>query len=122
MPTTRKRLARAPVEDLSQAQVCYLLDQPLPPLTPDDRWWAVVAATENRPHKAWYGGPDNCCSAIVLWARYRTELLSEWRPLHGRRRNPLEVGKQPPVALASLRAALNDGRVEEPMNAHSSGR
>jgi hypothetical protein len=110
MPTNRRPIRRPPKEPLSPAQTAYLLDLEMPPLTDDDRWWAVCAATENRPWKAWFEKTDNCCSAIILWRRYKRELLPEWRRLHGRRRNPLEVGEQPPRALASLWAALDAGR------------
>jgi hypothetical protein len=122
MPTNRRPIRRVPKEPLSAFQIAYLLDQELPPPTDDDRWWAVCAATQSRPGKAWFERTDNCCSAIILWRRYKRELLPEWCRLHGRRRNPLEDGKQPPQALASLRTALDAGRIEEPMNAHSSGR
>jgi hypothetical protein len=100
-------------------QRAYLLDQELPPLDEwrtgvpaGDVWWLICAARQTDPRKAWYDHPTagTCCSAIVLWARYREDLLPEWRRLHGRRRNPLERGQFPPLAERSARARLGEHR------------
>jgi hypothetical protein len=106
MPTNRKPIRRPPKEPLSAFQIAYLLDQEeLPPPTDDDRWWLICAATQTNPGKAWFfGDGGNCCSAIVLWQRYRKELLPRWRELHGRRKHPLERGEQPQVARLALHA------------------
>jgi hypothetical protein len=89
LPTNRVRRRREVHEPLSEYQRAVLLAlAELPPETPEDTWWRINAAGQTNPHKAWYNNPraGNCVSAIVLWARFRDELLPEWRRLHGRRR------------------------------------
>lgn len=119
--TNRTRVRRPLREPLSAVQRAYLLDQELPPLTEwrcgvagGDVWWLIVAAHQTDPAKAWYDNPKTgtCCSAIVLWARYRAALLPKWRRLHGRRRHPLERGQLPAVAERSAQARLAEYRAD----------
>jgi hypothetical protein len=87
VPTNRTRRRREIHPPLSAYQRAVLLELPeLPPETPADTWWRINAAAQTNPSRAWYRGVGNCCSAILLWARHRDELLPEWRRLHGRRR------------------------------------
>jgi hypothetical protein len=114
MPTVRHAKPRARFAQLSDQQLAYLLDQPIPePETEADgsewAWWWIVEAGQEAPGDAYYQ-----TSRLMLWRRHREELLPLWRQLHGRRKHPLE--HDPPRCLERAEAsarALHERRLAE---------